>query len=81
MAGGSRIQIDDQGITIIDWWENFISNLDNINLRVDSKLELKFHRFLSSMILKPLPIKWDFYDLFYEADFSNVQYKLINNKK
>jgi len=24
--------------------------------------------------------KWDFYDLFYKTDFSNVQYKLINNQ-
>ena len=24
--------------------------------------------------------KWDFYDLFYNADFSNVRYKLINNE-
>ena len=30
--------------------------------------------------IKTFTNKWDFYDLFYEADFSNVQYKLINNK-
>ena len=39
--------------------------------------------------IPPLPIvndiktftnKWDFYDLFYQSDFSNVKYKLINNK-
>ncbi|WP_081409000.1 type VI secretion system Vgr family protein [Acinetobacter gyllenbergii] len=29
--------------------------------------------------IKTFTNKWDFYDLFYEADFSKVQYKLINN--
>ncbi|WP_445117096.1 DUF2345 domain-containing protein [Acinetobacter sp. WZC-1] len=30
--------------------------------------------------IKTFTNKWDFYDLFYEADFSEVKYKLINNK-
>ena len=79
MAGGSRILIDDQGITI--------STGGKIVYQAGQ------HKFEGGRRVKaeipPLPIvneiktftnKWDFYDLFYEADFSNVQYKLINNK-
>ena len=79
MAGGSRILINDQGITI--------STGGKILYQAGQ------HKFEGGQQVKaeipPLPIvneiktftnKWDFYDLFYEADFSNVQYKLINNK-
>ena len=79
MAGGSQILIDDQGITI--------STGGKIVYQAGQ------HKFEGGRRVKaeipPLPIvneiktftnKWDFYDLFYEADFSNVQYKLINNK-
>ncbi len=79
MAGGSRILINDQGITI--------STGGKILYQAGQ------HKFEGGQQVKaeipPLPIvneiktftnKWDFYDLFYEADFSSVKYKLINNK-
>lgn len=79
MAGGSRILINDQGITI--------STGGKILYQAGQ------HKFEGGQQVKaeipPLPIvndiktftnKWDFYDLFYEADFSDVKYKLINNK-
>ena len=79
MAGGSRILINDQGITI--------STGGKILYQAGQ------HKFEGGQQVKaeipPLPIindiknftnKWDCYDLFYEADFSDVKYKLINNK-
>ena len=79
MAGGSRILSDDQGITI--------STGGKILYQAGQ------HKFEGGQQVKaeipPLPIvndiktftnKWDFYDLFYSADFSDVKYKLINNK-
>ena len=79
MAGGSRILINDQGITI--------STSGKILYQAGQ------HKFEGGQQVKaeipPLPIvndiktftnKWDFYDLFYQSDFSNVKYKLINNK-
>ena len=79
MAGGSRILINDQGITI--------STGGKILYQAGQ------HKFEGGQQVKaeipPLPIvndiktftnKWDFYDLFYSADFSDVKYKLINNK-
>ena len=79
MAGGSRILINDQGITI--------STGGKILYQAGQ------HKFEGGQQVKaeipPLPIvndiktftnKWDFYDLFYQSDFSDVKYKLINNK-
>lgn len=79
MAGGSRILINDQGITI--------STGGKILYQAGQ------HKFEGGQRVKaeisPLPIvndiktftnKWDFYDLFYQTDFANVKYKLINNK-
>jgi len=79
MAGGSRILINDQGITI--------STGGKILYQAGQ------HKFEDGQQVKaeipPLPIvndiktftnKWDFYDLFYETNFSDVTYKLINNK-
>lgn len=79
MAGGSRILINDQGITI--------STGGKILYQAGQ------HKFEGGQQVKaeipPLPIvndiktftnKWDFYDLFYNSDFSDVKYKLINNK-
>ena len=79
MAGGYRILINDQGITI--------STGGKILYQAGQ------HKFEGGQQVKaeipPLPIvndiktftnKWDFYDLFYSADFSDVKYKLINNK-
>lgn len=79
MAGGSRIIISNDGI--------IISTGGKIVYKAGQ------HKFEGGQSIKaeipPLPIvneiktftnKWDFYDLFYEADFSDVKYKLINNK-
>ena len=79
MAGGSLILINDQGITI--------STGGKILYQAGQ------HKFEGGQQVKaeipPLPIvndiktftnKWDFYDLFYQSDFSDVKYKLINNK-
>jgi len=79
MAGGSRILINDQGITI--------STGGKIVFQAGQHVFQGGQRVKAE--IPPLPIvneiktftnKWDFYDLFYESDFSNVQYKLINNK-
>ena len=80
MAGGSQILIDDQGITISTGGKLYIKQ-GNINLRAEDVLKLKFLLCLSLMKLRLLPINGIFMISFYEADFSNVQYKLINNKK
>ncbi|MCH2001872.1 DUF2345 domain-containing protein [Acinetobacter seifertii] len=79
MAGGTRIVINDKGISLI----------------TGGKFEVKAgqHIFNNGQRVKAelpnLPVvnqvdnytnKWDFYDLFYESNFSNVKYKLINNK-
>lgn len=79
MAGGSRILINDQGITI--------STGGKIVFQAGQHVFEGGQRVKAE--IPPLPIvneiktftnKWDFYDLFYEADFSDVKYKLINNK-
>lgn len=79
MAGGSRILINDQGITISTGGKILYQAGQH---KFEGRQQVKAE-------IPPLPIvneiktftnKWDFYDLFYEADFSNVQYKLINNK-
>jgi type VI secretion system secreted protein VgrG len=79
MAGGSQIIISKNGITI--------------KTPNDFKVFARQHQFKTGSRVKAeiptLPIlkeetlfsnKWDFYDLFYQTDFSNVKYKLINNK-
>ncbi|CAP02953.1 hypothetical protein ABSDF_p20010 (plasmid) [Acinetobacter baumannii SDF] len=79
MAGGSRILINDQGITI--------STGGKIVFQAGQHVFEGGQRVKAE--IPPLPIvneiktftnKWDFYDLFYETDFSDVKYKLINNK-
>ena len=80
MAGGSQILIDDQGITI--------STGGKIVYQAGQ------HKFEGGRRVKaeipPLPIvneiktftnKWDFYDLFYQSDFSDIKYKLINKER
>lgn len=78
-ADGSALKINESGIFLI----------------TSSKFEVKAgqHKFKAGQQVKvevpTLPIvdeiktftnKWDFYDLFYESNFSEVKYKLINNK-
>lgn len=79
MAGGSQILINDKGITI--------STGGEILYQAGQHKFEKGKQVKSEMM--PLPIvnevntftnKWDFYDLFYETRFANVQYKLINSK-
>ena len=79
MAGGSRILINDQGITISTGGKILYQAGQN---KFEGGQQVKAE-------IPPLPIvndiktftnKWDFYDLFYQSDFSNVKYKLINNK-
>lgn len=80
MAGGSRILINDQGITITTGGK--------------AVFQAGQHKFEGGQRVKaeipPLPLgneikaftnKWDFYSLFYEANFSDVKYQLINTKK
>lgn len=78
-ADGSALKINESGIFLI----------------TSGKFEVKAgqHKFKAGQQVKvevpTLPIvdeiktftnKWDFYDLFYESNFSEVKYKLINNK-
>lgn len=79
MAGGSQITISDQGITITTNGKVVFKAGQHIfegGQRV--KAEIPSLPIVSE--INSFTNKWDFYDLFYEADFSNVKYKLINNK-
>lgn len=79
MASGSRILINDQGISITTGGK--------------AVFQAGQHKFEGGQRVKaeipPLPLvneikaftnKWDFYNLFYELNFSDVKYKLINSK-
>ncbi|UUM26925.1 DUF2345 domain-containing protein [Acinetobacter colistiniresistens] len=79
MAGGSRILINDQGITISTGGQILYQAGQH---KFDGGKKVKAE-IPSLPLINPTNVftnKWDFYDLFYEIDFSNVKYKLINNK-
>lgn len=79
MAGGSRIVISDNGITISTGGK-IVYRAGQHKFEGGRNIKAEIPSLPSVNEIKTFTNKWDFYDLFYEADFSNVKYKLINNK-
>ncbi len=79
MAGGSRIVINDQGITISTNGK-ILYQAGQHKFEGGQRVKAEIPLLPIVNEVKTFTNKWDFYDLFYEADFSNVKYKLINNK-
>lgn len=79
MAGGSRILINDQGITISTGGQ-VLFQAGQHKFESGQRVKAEIPHLPVANEIKTFTNKWDFYDLFYEANFSNVKYKLINNK-
>ena len=79
MAGGSRIVINDQGITISTGGK-ILYQAGQHKFEGGTRVKSKIPSLPIINEIKTFTNKWDFYDLFYETDFSKVKYKLINNK-
>ena len=79
MAGGSRILINDQGITISTGGK-ILYQAGHHKFEGGQKVKAEIPPLPIVNDIKTFTNKWDFYDLFYSADFSDVKYKLINNK-
>ena len=80
MAGGSRIVISDEGITISTGGK-ILYQAQQHKFEGGQRIKAEIPSLPIVNEIKTFTNKWDFYDLFYETDFSNVKYKLINNKK
>jgi type VI secretion system secreted protein VgrG len=78
-AGGSQIKINAQGI-FTTTGGNFESKAGQHSFVGGQKVKAEIVSLSSINKIKVFTNKWDFYDLFYETDFSNVGYKLINNQ-
>ena len=79
MAGGSRIIISDEGITISTGGQ-ILYKAQQHKFEGGQRVKAKIPSLPIVNQIKTFTNKWDFYDLFYEANFSEVKYKLINNK-
>ncbi|WP_335978019.1 hypothetical protein [Acinetobacter calcoaceticus] len=79
MAGGSRIVINDKGITIITSGK-FEAKAGQHIFDGGQQVKVELPNLPIVNEIKTFTNKWDFYDLFYDSNFSNVKYKLINNK-
>lgn len=79
MAGGSRILINDQGITISTGGK-VLFQAGQHKFESGQRVKAEIPQLPVASEIKTFTNKWDFYDLFYEANFSDVKYKLINNK-
>lgn len=79
MAGGSQILINDQGITISTGGQILYQAGQHV-FKEGAKVRSEIPTLPLVNPINPFTNKWDFYDLFYETDFSNVKYKLLNNK-
>lgn len=78
-AGGSQIKINAQGIfTTTDG--KFESKAGQHSFVGGARVKAEIPTLPRVQDIKTFTNKWDFYDLFYEANFSEVKYKLINNK-
>lgn len=78
-AGGSTIKINGSGIFPITSGKFEVkAGQHKFESGQQVKVEAPALPFLDG--IKTFTNKWDFYDLFYECDFSEVKYKLINNK-
>jgi len=80
MAGGSQIIINDQGI-IITTNGKIQYQAGQHKFESGSKVKTEIPIFPMIQEIHSFTNKWDFYDLFYETNFSAVKYKLLNNKK
>ena len=78
-AGGSQIKINAQGIFTTTGGK-FESKAGQHSFVGGQKVKAEIVSLSSINKIKVFTNKWDFYDLFYETDFSNVGYKLINNQ-
>lgn len=79
MAGGSRIIINNQGITITTGGQ-ILYQAGQHKFEGGRRVKAETPTLPLTNPMNSLTNKWDFYDLFYEIDFSNVKYKLISNK-
>lgn len=78
-AGGSQLKINGDGIFTTTGGK-FESKAGQHSFVGGQKVKAEIVSLPSLNKIKVFTNKWDFYDLFYETDFANVRYKLINNK-
>ena len=79
MAGGSRIVINDQGITISTGGK-ILYQAGQHKFESGQQVKAEIPSLPIVNEIKTFTNEWDCYDLFYEANFSEVKYKLVNNK-
>ncbi|GAA5184978.1 type VI secretion system Vgr family protein [Acinetobacter kookii] len=78
-AGGSQLKINAEGIFTTTGGK-FESKAGQHSFVGGGKVKTEIPTLPLIQDVKTFTNKWDFYDLFYEANFSEVKYKLINNK-
>ncbi|MGE4316050.1 type VI secretion system Vgr family protein [Acinetobacter sp.] len=78
-AGGSQLKINAEGIFTTTGGK-FESKAGQHSFVGGAKVKTEIPTLPVIQDVKTFTNKWDFYDLFYEANFSEVKYKLINNK-
>lgn len=78
-ACGSQLKINAEGIFTTTGGK-FESKAGQHSFVGGAKVKTEIPTLPVIQDVKTFTNKWDFYDLFYEANFSEVKYKLINNK-
>lgn len=78
-AGGSQLKINRQGVFSTTSGK-FECKAGQHSFVEGDKVKTEIQTLPVIQDVKTFTNRWDFYDLFYEANFSEVKYKLINNK-
>ncbi|OAL82752.1 type VI secretion system protein [Acinetobacter sp. SFD] len=78
-AGGSQIKINGGGV-VVTTGGKFECKAGQHSFMEGAKVKAEIPTLPMVQDIKIFTNKWDFYDLFYEANFAEVKYKLINNK-
>ncbi|MBQ0138525.1 MAG: DUF2345 domain-containing protein, partial [Kurthia sp.] len=78
-AGGSQLKINGEGVFTTTGGK-FESKAGQHSFVGGARVKTETPTLPIVQDIKIFTNKWDFYDLFYEANFSDVKYKLINNQ-
>ena len=78
-AGGSQIKINSSGVCITTGGK-FECKAGQHLFEGGATAKAEIPNLPIIQDIKTFTNKWDFYNLFYEADFKDVKYKLINNR-
>ncbi|MGE8537752.1 MAG: DUF2345 domain-containing protein, partial [Acinetobacter sp.] len=78
-AGGSQIKINGGGV-VVTTGGKFECKAGQHSFVNGAKVKTEIPVLPMAKDIKKFTNKWDFYDLFYETNFADVKYKLINNK-